>query len=398
MDIKTRYVKDKIHEQVTDSSGNNVIIRAIDNFRAELRDNNGVLIAYIDNLITKAIWEWDRNGGCGLCQLTLKEAWDGDIGAELGEDYEVRLYLTDVFGIERLRYSGYIDRIAPDITGSEETIELTILGYANQLKNIIVRDKTYTGQEVSAVVKDILDTYITGQTKITSVAADYEDTEFTADNLYFDESAYEAINKLADIAGKREWGVRADKSFFFKKRCDCINHFFFVGKDLDLFRPIQDFNPIISGIYLEGGGNYSASFSVVNKIATKERILRNSSITTQSVGQQYARVFLKKNGKKQVSYIGHIPEYNGVLEGTVPLGKAVVDTKINVKSQYDTAGLKYDSGVKYDGGTANYQIEKIRYELKDGALEATLYFGRVPPALSDELARLEYMLNNERNI
>ena len=573
--------------------------------QVQLRDNNDILVAYIDNKIQNLSWEWDRIGGCGGCQFQLVEPFDGVLAGSLQEDYSIKAYIEGT-----LWYSGFIDRVSPNVSGKDEIINVSCLGYVNQLKRIIIKDKTYSGQELSNIAKDILDNYVVSNTDITASdfifkdeagktvtiygnaqidtaqskfggasglfdgAGDYltipinsdwnfnedftidlwiriasinggqvildnisnqdwalastgdyalaiggdskpsfyvknlgtagangtsldtntwyhiavvrsgntvtlyvngtadgatftssapfgntqilriggrltyyggdwdgwldeiriskdiarwtanftpptsaytsdaktklllhcdtternfEDSKFTADYLYFNENAYECISKLADIAGKREWGVRADKSFFFKARNDSINRYYFI-KEFSSFQPIKDFNPIITAIYLEGGEGYSDKFQITNKITTREEIISNSSIISQSVGQQYARMYLKEKGVLKRSYIGIIPNYNTRLENTIPLGKAAVNLKIGINLKYDVVTQLYDSSLKYDGGTESFQIEKIKYELKDENIDTTLYFGPVPPALSDELKRLEYLIVNERNI
>ena len=362
-------------------------------FQLQLRDDNDVMIAYIDNKVRNISWEWNRIGGCGPCQFQLIEPFDGAIAGSLAEDYSIRAYLEGT-----LWYSGYIDRVAPNVAGKEETINASCLGYVNQLKRIIIYNKTYSGMELSAIAKDILDTYIVPNSNITSLASDYDDSGFTADSLYFNENAYEVISKLSDIAGRREWGVRADKSFFFKRRDDSISRYYHIKENFSSFQPIKDFNPIITRIFLEGGEGYSDIFTVTNRISLREAIVSNSSIISQSVGQQYARMYLKEHGMVKKSYIGTIPNYNTRLEATLPIGMAAINLKIGVNYKYDVATQLYDTGLKYDGGTESFQIEKIKYTLTDDNLDVTFNFGPVPPDISDDLKNLEYLISQKGNI
>ena len=362
-------------------------------FQLQLRDDNDVLIAYIDNKVRSINWDWDRIGGCGACQFQLIEPFDGAIAGSLAEDYSVRAYLEGT-----LWYSGFIDRVSPNVTGKEETISVSCLGYVNQLKRIIIKDKTYDGMELSDIAKDILDTYVTPNTAITSTAPDYDNSGFTADSLYFNESAYDVISKLADIAGRREWGVRADKSLFFKRRDDSITRYYHIKENFSSFQPIRDFNPIITRIFVEGGEGYSDMFTVTNKVSIREAIVSNSSIVTQSVGQQYARMYLKEHGAVKKSYVATIPNYNTQIESILPIGMAAVNLKIGINLKYDVASQLYDTGLKYDGGTESFQIEKIRYTLKDDKLDVTLNFGPVPPDISDDLKNLEYLILQKGNV
>ncbi len=367
-------------------------------FAIQLKDNNGNFVSYLENKIDVAnlSWEWNRIGGCGAANLLIRENWDAAIVGSFTEDYEVNIYAPVLNGTAELWYAGYIDRSSPIASGKDEYINTFCLGYINQLKKVIVRDRIYQGMEISNIVKDIIDIYVTPITRITSTASDYDDTGFIADYLYFNENAYDCISKLADIAGKREWGVRADKSFFFKKRNDAITRWLNITEDFTSFNPEIDFNPMINKIYLIGGEGYNGIFSVVNRKSTKEDIVSNSSIISQSVGQQYARMYLKEHGIPKRSYSGELVQYNQRIESIIPIGKAAIFERVGIKNRYDS-GAKYDNGIKYDGGTESYQIERIKYTMMDDGIKINLNLGPVTPNIADELAKLEYMITTERN-
>lgn len=588
-------------------------------FSILLKDNNGKFISYLENKvdISSLSWEYTRVGGCGACDLKINEKWDAAIVSSFTEDYEINLYAPPVLnGTAELCYSGFIDRVSPSIAGNTEQISISCLGYINQLKKVIVKDREYIGYEISKAVHDIVETYATPITKIknselddsytkllihfdgtngstafsdvfnhaitvtgdgatistviqkfgtgslwasstnaqlniatnsdfnfgtgdftidfqimfmavtdsiiisqddgvngvwkiyhdtasfnllnilfcrpgdgavmgrystvnswtpvigrwyhlmfvrygtgarifidgisqsltTVIAFDtndvgimtnpltvnptslgfigymdelrickgiarktsdftppqiayismYDLTDFSADRVYFDETAYEAISKLADIAGKREWGVGADKVFYFKKRDDNITRWIPLTEKVTRFIPEKDFNPIITKIFLLGGEGYEANFSITNKKSTKEELVSNSSIVTQSVGQQFARMYLKEKGVPARSYTLDLIGYNQRIESTLPLGKVAVFENKGLQSRYDTTAV-YDSGIKYDGGVETFQIERIKYTLTDDGINVTLTLGAALPSIVDEMARMEYLISSERN-
>jgi len=365
-------------------------------YRIELRDNNGTLLSYIQNLVDKAAWSWDRVGGCGDCSLRLKTDFDGVLAGSFTEDSEIRIYIPSVAGTAELWYSGYIDKVTPSIS-LDESIELYCLGYVNQLKRVIVREKTYIGNEIAEIVRNIAEVYATAYTGIISTAPNYEITDFTADSIYFNESAFEAMTKLADIAGKREWGVGADKKIFFKRRDDSIKNYFNLTHDFTSFQPVKDFNPIVTKIFLEGSDGYKQTFEITNKISVREKVISNSSISTESVAYQFARAYLKENGMIRRSYTAKQIGRQTRIESTVPIGRAMISAKIGIRSKYDVAANKYDAGIKYDGDNLTLQVERIKYELTDTGVNATLYLGAIPPSITDELAKLEYMINQTQN-
>lgn len=224
----------------------------------------------------------------------------------------------------------------------------------------------------------------------------HDKTDFSADKLYFNETAYDVISKLADIAGKIEWGVDADKQFYFKKRNDRITRWINLTEKGVQCSLEKDFNPIITKIYLLGGDGYEGIFSITNKKSIKEEIVSNSAIVTQSVAQQFARMYLKEKGVPVRSYNINLINYNQRLESTIPLGKVAIFEKIGIQSKYDT-GLTYDTGLKYDGGTENYQIERIKYTLSNDGINVSLTLGHTLPSIVDDLAKLEYLISSERS-
>ncbi len=362
-----------------------------------LKDNNGNIVDHIQNKVEAVSWEWDRIGGCGLCRLVINTEWESKLSDQFNnEDYEINIYLPTVSGTAELWYAGFVDRVAPSLQGNRELISVSCLGYVNQLKRAIVREKTYSNQEIGSIAQNVAEVYATGITSITTTADDFEDTQFSADSVYFNETVYDAIKKLAGIAGRREWGVRADKSLFFLTRDDRIKEYYYIPEDFSSFRPQTDFNPIITRIYLEGSSDYKDVFEVTNKITIREQIVSNSAITTRQVGSQFARAYLKEHGVPRRSYTGTLIERNRRIESIIPIGQAAVTPGMNIKYLYDVATQLYDSDLKYDGGLEAFQIEKIRYTLTDTGVTIGLSFGPIPPNLVDDLARLEFLIDTER--
>lgn len=365
-------------------------------FTIALKDTNGKQITYIDNIVQSVSWTWNRIGGCGGCKIKLADEYDGAIAATFSEDYQIEIFSPSTSGTAELWYTGYIDKVQPQVNANSESVGISCLGYVNQLKRAIVNNRTYGG-EVSSIVKAVAEEFGTGITEVISDAANYDEVDFSVNKVYFNETVYAAIKKLADISGKREWGVGADKKLYFKERNDQPVHFYDIDQDFTSWKPIRDYNPIITKIYLKGGDGYNGVFKVTNRVTTREQVLSNSSISTQSVGQQYARMWLKEKGIPKRSYVGSLAQYNTRLEANIPIGAAEVNLKRGLKTKYDIVTNLYDSGLKYDAGTESYQINRIKYKMVDDEFKVQLYFGDIPPNLSDELDRLEYGLTQERN-
>ena len=96
------------------------------NFRIELRNDKGTLTNYLHNICNYATWEWDRIGGCGEGRFRIRDTFDGAVAGSLVEDSEIRVYIPNAAGTVQLWYSGFIDKVSPNLS-SNEYIDLLCL-------------------------------------------------------------------------------------------------------------------------------------------------------------------------------------------------------------------------------------------------------------------------------
>jgi hypothetical protein len=365
-------------------------------FRVELRDKEFNLLEILDNEFMDLSWSYSRIGGCGEFSFKLPRKLYEE--KSISGDFNIRIYkrndLTKAFD---LWYQGLIENKTPNISGNSENINVSGHGYCVQLPRLYI-NKTYTSQEVSVIVKDILDTYIVPYTNITYTASDIENTSFTPTKLEFNTDVQGAIETCADIVGSREWGVDKDRKFFFKAKSSSLGFNFPLGGNITNFNEDLNFKEIINKIVVQGaqtgGTYYTQTYNDTTsqlKYNIRTKVLQNSSITTDDVASQFANsTFAEFNDvvrKASCSLVG----YEARLEATVPIPLVTILAK---EIYY---GEKYYGTFLYSG-RVNRSLNRINYSLSNNnALKISLDLNQLKPTIAEEISQLAYNLEQQRN-
>jgi hypothetical protein len=314
-------------------------------YNIELRDKEENLKAYLTPFVSDVSWEWNRIGGCGSCNITIDKPYR-DIEFDADDDIQIRIRS----GItSKLVYRGYIETIIPSLQSSQQ-IKLTVKGYFNKLKKLIVHDngetKEYENTEISLIVASIVDTFITTKTSITKGTIDVG--VFTPDLINFRTTVHEALNTLAELNGEVEYGVDEDLVFFWRNKSKTIRHKFFIGNNVESFERRFDWSKLLNKIYFQGGDVDGVPFLQTAEALDSqtmfflsEGIITNSSIVTQSVADQYLGATLKEKSNPVLVLRAKIPNTLLRLEDTLPIGELAF---------YDP---DYDQFMKKWGTTAN---------------------------------------------
>lgn len=206
------------------------------------------------NVVNEFDFELNETG-CGAFNINLtQKIFDlrvGDI---------VEIYLMGEF---TPYYTGYIQKV-PEEGKTDKLYKYSGYGLIAKFDEIVI-DDTYSSQEVSLIIKDILDNQIIPKKpEIIKNDAKIDITTYTVSDYYFNlTSAKKAISDLVDVAGNYIAGVDELKEFFFKARSTAIQQAAIkaVSKHLTDFSPNQENTEIINRIYvkigdLTAGSNY----------------------------------------------------------------------------------------------------------------------------------------------
>ncbi len=371
---------------------------AVDTFRTniELRNQSGYLIKeFTKNDIASLSWDFDRIGGCGPFSLTIKKKFNELPVASYGE-YDVRVYLGPADGTTQiLWFRGYVDRVVGTLD-KNESIDITGFGYVRQLNRVIV-NKNYSGMELGAIVKDILDTFVVPNTRITYSAADIINTGITASSLVFNTSADQAIQTLADIAGSMEWGVDLNRSFYFKKRLEYVKIPLWIRRDVALFEDTRSFDEIKNSYYLQGQNGLTYALEQTESVqlyGRRQDIIVNSSINSTTDAQNYLAALLNDSARPPRQIRIEVASVGSPYENSLPLGKVCVMGE-------DLSGPLYGEpkyGEKLYGYNWQAQVNTFTYTLRPGGVGVEIQAAYLPPQIGKSIKQIEKEIEQLREV
>lgn len=367
-------------------------------FRVELRDRQFNILELLDSQMDSLTFDYSRIGGCGDFDFNLPRSYCDEKFISGG--FNLRIYVwNDSTQVFDLWYQGYVQEKIPTVESGKEYVRVIGHGYQAQLSNIQMSNVTYTSQEISVIVKNILDTYIVPNTDIVYDIGDLVSTGFTIDSINFSTDCGSALTTLADIAGTREWGVDRNRKFFFKARATTPGLYFSLGQEVVNFSENQDFKSIINRVIIQGGDlgggvAYSKTFNDTQsqlKYGIISQIIQNSSITTDAVAQQLATAtFLDYDDvirKATCDVVNRKEQFEATIP--IPLVVMIADSAILYGQQ------RY--GTFLYSGLVNRQINRITYKIdSNSALETTLELGNLLPDDADYVSRLQYQVEQLR--
>lgn len=333
-------------------------------------------------------WGYNRNGGCGSFNFDVPLKYCNDL--IFGGNFNIKIYRrnpsTKAFD---LWYQGRIENNNNDVRPSVETISISGLGYLSELSDVYI-DADFSSQEISVVVKNLLDNYIVPNTNITYSASDIEATTFTPNTLTFNTNALDAMQTLADIVGSREWGVDANRKFFFKARSSSVGFRFPLSDKVTNFSHDTSSKQIINRVIVVGGGEppFTATYDdTTSQLKWKRRdlLIQNSAITTTQVASQYAdATFAEFNDVSRRARLTLLNEQQ--IESTIPI------PLVNIISRQITYGQMTYGSFLYSG-FINYQINRVNYNItQEGVMTIDLELGILRPSVAETLNQLDYEL------
>lgn len=328
-----------------------------------LLDQYGNPFVYLNDKDVALQWDYNRIGGCGQAAITISKPYDWNLNA-IAPKFSIQLYMSG-----QLRYWGKILKVNRKINTGSESIKITFYGYVNDLSKQMIR-KTYTGQEVSVIVKDILDTVVTPNTEITYSASDIDSTDYAVASLTFNHTVKDAMSLLATLGANIEWGVDRNKKFFFKKQDNVIRRVYVIGRDIVSHEYERDDEPVINKCTVYGANGQILSVTSSQSIGvfgSRDINVFESAITEASDAARLGVVTLQAANSSVRTSKFTIKKPDEFVEPTFPLGAVGVnDVLFNQLNKYGT-GKKYGTGLKY-GNINRDQFLSLRYTLDGGGI------------------------------
>lgn len=364
-------------------------------YRIVISDRYFRVIDEIQDIASNLSWDYNRIGGCGSFQFDVPIRFCEE--TFLGGNFNVKIYRKNPTDREYdLWYQGRIEDKVHNVSGVNEKISVRGSGYQSQLKDIIV-NRTFTSQEISTIVTDVLDDDIVPSTNITYSGGDITATSFTPDSIEFnDKDGQDVFQTLADITGSREWGVDKDRKFFFKQRSSSVGLRFPLGSNGVVFSNDTSSHEIVNRVKVVGGdvsgSPFTATYNDLNsqaKWGRRDKVVSNSSIVTAQVASQYAdSIFAEFRDIVRRGKIDLLREQ--LIEETIPI------PLVQVPAKGITYGTRKYGEFLYNG-RVSYQVNRVNYSIDDvGNLKIGIQLGQLRPNLAEDLSQLEYKLDQIR--
>lgn len=307
------------------------------------RDKADALQEIIEKDISSVRWTYYPIGGCGEAEIILRRPYDdfgelnldwgieiwrevdilGKAGARLPAELPIRLG-TAHHGNRELRYSGFVREIQRVLADDEQVI-LRCAGYSRQLSYIFLPDEDtpWQNMDVGAIVRDILQRYVVPGSKVILDPALVPDTGVILDQISFDGTAFDAIRVLGEIAGNAEWGVRADRKFYFLQPTQSAKQTHVIGDRIALYRPAVNTDDIVKTVYLRGANGFKATvnFGTPEAGFYKQRREFVAAIQSATTAELWAASYFARHGESFPSGTLQLGETDDWIENVGhPLG------------------------------------------------------------------------------
>jgi len=326
--------------------------------------------------------------------------------------------------LTKLVYRGFIDNIVPALKAGQD-IKLDVRGYFDLLKKRVIHTagniRVYTSNEVSVIVTNIIDTFVTPNTPITKGTIDAG--SFTCDSIKFLSDVGAALRILAELTGDVEYGVDENLVFFWRTESDTIRHKFFIGNNVKTLGRRVDFGKLVNKLYLVAGDVAGVKYKRTaentdsqSRYFLSEQIINNGSISTDTVADQYLGALLTESAQPVLNIRALVVNTDIRMEDTIPMGSIIFYDVAYDRNKYaseigDIIGETADGGSNLTigeigdggsdaiiGGVYRAQINRISYELSatPGRFNITIELGDTVLETSARIRKLEQAMNSEQ--
>ncbi|HBI50260.1 MAG TPA: hypothetical protein DDY21_00200 [Candidatus Moranbacteria bacterium] len=314
-------------------------------YKYDIYENDGTYITTWSDVVSEPKFSATINGGLGEMKIILPRKSD-----DFGESDDVAFrnqVIVRCFDVDTndgvIIFNGWISGYVPDLGEKKEYIEVSVLGYVQELARVELIDDgsgindtptagnttlAYTDQDPSDILKDIIDKYnvltgVFGKVNYTTVAGgdaedSIDDTGIVVDYEFKSTTILDAVNKLVEMC-PANW-------YWFLDKNNVIHlHQFSLTPDLTLFvkRDVRELKPykrienVKNVCYITGkevaGENifrkYERSASITN-YGRSATFINDDRLTDSDTMQKFADAILDVDDEPEVRTQGVIIDNN----------------------------------------------------------------------------------------
>jgi len=286
--------------------------------------------------------------GCGAFSFVLDDKPDFTVG------FRTRVDIHPYFDPSPW-FTGFIQTIPQ--TGQKRPFEYTGFGFFDQLDWITIT-QSYESQDVTDIVKDIIQNHVAPNTQIIYNAAKIETTGYTVNSIDFDHAfAKDAIQTLADMAQNYEFGVDDSREFYFMAVDTAIRYSYWVGKHFQNIEIEEDPFSVRNKLYIKLGEIQAGGSNIIGSVQD------DTSISTYGLREEVITVPESLNSADATRWANLILSEKKVPEVKVKIMNIIFDeTKARIIAQ-GKARITVEGGTEY-----SLFIEAVSYSITAGGI------------------------------
>ncbi|MEA3485162.1 MAG: hypothetical protein U9R03_00450 [Candidatus Aerophobetes bacterium] len=293
--------------------------------------------------------------GCGAFSFVIDDNPGFDITYRTRVD--IHPYFQDIPW-----FTGFVQTLPQP--GKKRPYEYTGFGFFDQL-NWITVTKSYETQDVSLIVKDIIQNIVAPNTQIVYNAAKIETTGYTVDEIdFYLAFAKDAIQSLADMATGYEFGVDNSREFYFRAIDTDVHYSYWVGKhfqDIEINKnPFTVRNRLYIKVGLIQGEGYGYIKEGSNCIGYEED---TTSISTYGLREEIVtapdvlNIMDAREWAKQILAEMKDPEVRATIQNVLfDATKAKIDAKGKIRVTV------------FDGTEYTLFVDKVSYNISSAGI------------------------------
>jgi hypothetical protein len=253
-------------------------------------------------------------------------------------------------------FSGFVQTIPKP--GQRPPYRFIGFGFFEQLDWKLVT-QAYADQEVSVIIKDIIQNTVAPNTQIAYNASKVETTSYTVTSISFDHvKAKDAIQQLTNLVSGYEFGVDNSREFFFRAKDTDVNYFHWAGKQFQEVGLEEDPLSVRNKLYVKSGKIQADGSNIVGTVAD------STSITTYGLREEVVTAPDVLDSDDALEWAGQI-----LTEKKNPKTKAKIINVIvdQTKTKIEAAGKIRITA--HEGTSYELPVDRVLYKIsKDGIL------------------------------
>lgn len=267
-------------------------------------DGAGIKTAEISSetgqsVLLAASWELLPTG-CGGASFTFSDQLPRFLSISHNQRIDVH-----VWGSARPIWSGFVRRLPSPVTSTwPRTYEA--YGYQAHLDRVIIREADYAEQIVADIAAEVVRDYLDPETGILYSRAQICSTcNYRARDLQFRYTTVRrAMEQLSNLAGLYEFGVDADREFFFRRQSSSTTEHLWIGTHLDEGDVDEDSERLANRIWVQSGQRTIAGDNYLpvpledigsqTTYGVWEDVVRAPSVFNETDAYRYASVELQR--------------------------------------------------------------------------------------------------------